>query len=634
MAQPDRTTGTPERASRAARGLDAVLAGAAVVAAASWVVQFGQLEHGAAFAALGKARAQELVPRILAAVQWAILGLFVLDRLARAAMARGKADYLRGNWFEFALIAAGAAIALARIRPGEDVRLIGLLYLVVMQGYAGAARMCKAVGDRIRRDALDPGASRSAAAAWVLAGSFLAMVVVGALLLFLPAAVDEKAYFSWDFIDALFTATSAATCTGLTLKALATQFTFFGQVVILLLVQCGALAVLLAGAVLGWRLTRRNDPEPLGQAGQPDELARAVRFVLTATLAAEALGAMLLTSMFWSAKASNGTPLAGGQAVWYAVFHSVSAFCNAGFTLYKKNLLAGTAEGWAVPLRDYWQVHGVIAPLILLGGLGTPVLRDLWTRIRPRAEGSASPRGLTSHTKIVLTMTAVMVAVGAAGLMLIESAPRDRSPEKLTRAADDEDAASDRGERRLSSLPPKRRLQESVFQAISARSAGFNTVETASLSPAGTLWLCGLIGVGGAPGGTAGGMKVTTLAVLVLAAWQAWRRPAGARRVVGLALLRRAVLAAVLYAGLLGTVTLLVAVGTGWDSRFLLKILLESCSACGNSGVTAGLSEGLGRGVELVKGSLMAGMFLGRIGVLALMLAAGRESPEDTGVVV
>jgi trk system potassium uptake protein TrkH len=645
MATSGTTSARSDRAARIAPWLDAILAAAALSAAATLVLEYGQLERAAAFQWLTGDRAKELVPIVLAAVQGAALAAFALDRLIRLALADRKADHLRGNWIDFALILAVAA-ALAAAPPARPAALaVGVLYLLVMQGYTWLALLFRSVGRDLRRTESGRGP------ALLLAGTFVFLCGLGSLLLFLPAAVSENAYPGWDFVDALFTATSAATCTGLALKDTAVHFTFFGQLVILLLVQAGALAVMLIGSILamlvGRGLSAGRLPPSLAAQENDGCIARTIRFVLLATLAFEALGAALLVPMFRSAPASNGADLTAGQAVWYALFHSISAFCNAGFTLYRKNLLHGVSEGWSQPLRDYWQVYGVIAPLIVFGGLGMAVLQDVGRYVGGLLRRTSGPErpSLTRHSRVVLATTAVLILVGAAVLLAIESAPKGRSPEKYTRDASGFglDQPDETGGK-LHDLPPARRLQESCFQSISARTAGFHTVEVGSLSPAGVLWMCVLMTIGGSPGGAAGGMKVTTLAVLVLAAWQVLRRRddnEGSGRNVGLEVLRKAVMAAVLYTGLVGVVTVLLCVATGWDSRFFLKLLLEACSACGNAGFSMEVSERLGRGVELVKGALIGGMFLGRIGAAALMLAMvgpvrrpGRSpAPEDIVVV-
>ncbi|MEI7837988.1 MAG: potassium transporter TrkG, partial [Planctomycetota bacterium] len=418
-------------------------------------------------------------------------------------------------------------------------------------------------------------------------------------------------------------------------KPTGTQFTFFGQAVILLLIQTGALSILFAGAVLA-RLAGRA----LAPARADEALARpvgpTVRFVLTATLACEAIGAIAMYSMFAAAR-PDGSALTGLQAAWYSLFHAVSAFCNAGFSLCPRGLMQGLNEGWPQPLRGAWQVYGVIAPLIVLGGLGMSVLGEL-VRVPARIFGGGPRPSLSGHARVVLTATAILIVAGAGVLLAVESSPRGHSPEKLTRWVDESDrpAAGERlvpGERKLYALPPGQRAVQSLFESISARSAGFSTVDVGSLTPGGTLWLCGLMSVGGAPGGAAGGMKVTVLAVLVLAAWGALRGrlTRGNHPRVSLHLLARAVTVALAYTGLVGGVTILLCLATGWDSRFFLKLLVEACSACGNVGFSLEVSERLGRGMELAKGALIAGMFLGKAGfaALALSLAPGGTGGPD-----
>ncbi|MCY2927329.1 MAG: hypothetical protein NT031_18215 [Planctomycetota bacterium] len=593
--------------------LAALLALSALAAAATLLARFAGLERTAAFRHLG-----QYAPAILWAQAIAV-AMFLGDRLVRLLAAANRAEYLGTNGFDLALPAAALAVA-GLVPPWRGEALgAGALYVLITQAYAAVAGVVRRTASRTQQT------RRGAPTAWLVLGGMLALCLAGSLLLTLPVAVQEDAYISWDYGDAAFTAVSAVTGTGLTLKPTGAHFTFFGQAVILLLVQAGAMAILFAGVVLARLAGRAMWPSSPGEA-LTRRRGPAVGFVLAATLVCEGIGAIALYPMFAAAH-RDGSTLSGIQAAWYSLFHSVSAFCNAGFSLYPRGFMHGLNEGWDKPLRDAWQMYGVIAPLIVLGGLGMSVLSEL-AGVPGRLLRRPGALPMSAHARLVLAATAIAIVVGAAGLMGIESAPRGKSPEKIRRWVDEADRPASGeslipGERRLSALPPGQRMGQSIFESISVRSAGFSTVDPGDLTPGGTLWLCAMMTVGGAPGGAAGGLKVTVLAVLVLAAGTTlagrWARP-GPRR-VSLHVLARAVTLTLVYVCVVGAVTVLLCLATGWDSRFFLKLLVEACSACGNVGVSVRVSETLGRGMALAKCALVAGMLFGKAGMTAMALS-------------
>ena len=310
-------------------------------------------------------------------------------------------------------------------------------------------------------------------------------------------------------------------------------------------------------------------------------------------------------------------------AVWQSVFHSISAFCNAGFSTFGSNMMAGVPEGWSQPLRERWQMLGVIAPLIIIGGLGFPVVEDcaswVWRNLK-RVLGKANqprPR-LTLHSKITLSTTAVLLVLGAGGIMMLGRAPE---PPKLAR----NEFAGPGGKikedpTRFRNLSTGERLRESVFQSITTRTAGFNTIDMdKDLTDAARLWICGLMMIGGSPASTAGGMKTVTFALLIMAAWSMIRERKeieAFRRTISAMLLRRAATVAVLYMILVGVVTLLLCVAMPeWN---FMKLFFEACSACGTVGLSAGVTGQLTLMGKLV---VVFGMFAGRVGPLTLLLA-------------
>ena len=562
-----------------------------------------------------------LSPKVLHAAETAVVAIFILDRLVRLELSVDRLAYFRENWVDFVLMfVAGGAIAIGPHIEG-GVLSAGAVYLVITQAYILASLVLRGVS--VNLDVASSGLPPS----WLLIGSFLVLCLAGSGLLMLPAAVPEGHQPVLYYDDALLTAVSATCVTGLVVRDTGKDFTFFGQAVILGLIQIGGLGIMLFGTVLalvvGRGLTVRSSTALGEMIGTQSigQLGRIAMFVIAMTLLAEAIGAALLYPMFAAAQGSH-IP-APGEALWQATFHSVSAFCNAGFSLYGDNMMAGVSELWQAPLRQRWQMLGVIAPLILLGGLGFPVVEDcagyVWRTVKRLLGRNNQPRPrLSLHSKLVLSTSAVLLVLGTAGLMLLGT---EADPPKLARnpnagpgSAVTEDPA------RFANMPFGERLRESAFQSVSARTAGFNTIDMdKDLTDAARLWLCGLMVVGGSPASTAGGMKTVTFALLLLAAWTMTRQRKEVeayKRTLSALLLRRAATVALLYMMLVGAVTLLLCVAMPrWD---FMKLLFEACSACGTVGLSTGVTGELGLMGKL---AVVFGMFAGRVGPLTLLLA-------------
>jgi len=593
--------------------LNVVLALAGAVAVAALVLEYGF-------------HAPPVDPAVLHAVQTVVVAVFILDRVLRLELAPNRLSYLRENWVDFGLLAAAAvAFTVARQLHGE-ILSAGALYVIITQVYILISLLLRGVS--VSLDVAGSGLHSS----WLLIGSFAAMCLAGSGLLVLPAAAQGQPL---DYVDALFTATSATCVTGLVVRDTGADFTPFGQAVILGLIQMGGLGIMLFGTMLallvGKGLTFRSS-EALGEMIGTEgigRIARVVKFVVAVTIGFEILGAVLLYPMF--AAAQGPIVPTAGRAVWNSVFHSVSSFCNAGFALYGQNMMAGAREGWSQPLRGHWQVLGVMAPLIVLGGLGFPVIGDcaryvrvFAVRVAKRLSSRAgrwtlpAPK-LSLHSKIVLSVSAALIVAGAAGLLLL--APGRGGPQRIGRvplAGPDGRLRDD--PHRWRNLPVGRRVEAAVFQSVTARTAGFNTIDMRDdLSDAGRLWICGLMIVGGSPASTAGGVKTVTVAVLLVVAWSMIRRRDSVeafRRRISEVLLRRAVTLMVLYLALVGAVTLLLCVAT--PGRDFLWLFFEACSACGTVGLSTGITPSLSVFGKIV---VIFGMFAGRLGPLTLLLA-------------
>lgn len=402
----------------------------------------------------------------------------------------------------------------------------------------------------------------------------LILIAVGALLLKLPFATTEP--ISW--LDALFTAASAVTVTGLVVLDTGAAFTHFGHVVLMLLIQLGALGIItfatLILALLGQRVGLRQQlllREDLNQTSLGD-LGRLARLIAVVVLTMEAGGALLLAFRF--------VPRYGwGEGLFQALFHAVSAFCNAGFSLAPNSLMDFAAD----PL-----VNLVVPALIIIGGLGFNVLSDLRRWRRP------GYRRLTLHSQLMLLGTAALLVAGFIGLLALEW----NNPQTLGQHP----AVVDK-------------LQIAWFQAVTPRSAGFSTVNPGVLSDGAALLLIVLMFIGGGSTSAAGGIKVATFMVLIMAslAYARGRRdpiafgrsiePIGVLKVLALTFVSLSVL-------LLGTFLLTIS-----QPLPFLDLLFEAVSAAATCGLSRGITpelDGFGRLVLIVL------MYLGRIGPLAL----------------
>jgi len=591
--------------------------------------------------------------RQLHVVQASVLVIFILDRVLRLMLARRRRDYLRENWIDFALIALVVIALPIGYRMKGRILSAGALYLIITQLYILLALVLRGVGLNLRfaGSGLHP--------SWLLIGSFALLILVGSGLLMLPTAVTPDFYRNWYYDDALFTSTSAVCVTGLAVRDTGVHFTAFGQAVVLGLIQTGGLGIMLFGTVLAMVVGRDLSLRGTTAVGHmlstepPGQIAALAKFVVLTTLVLEAVGAALLYPMF---RQPQGPPdalftLGRAQAAWHSIFHSVSAFCNAGFALYGNNLMQGVREGWQHPLREHWQVYGVLAPLIVLGGLGFPVLQDcglflrhwairLARRLRPLHGhgGLANPRPrLTLHSKVVLVTSAVLIAGGTALLLLVEPPPGLPDP-RIGRNSYVLDMTRTR--RDWSEVRGGQRVMQAAFTSVTARTTGFNTIDMNELSNAGKLVVCMLMIIGGSPASTAGGMKTVTGALLLLTVYCTLLRRQDVelfRRSISAELLRKTLTLAVLYLLMLGGLSLLLSAMMREEKNFI-DVFFEVCSACGTVGLSTGVTSRLATpGTKLV---LIAGMFIGRVGPLTLLAAfASRirrvdyEYPQETVII-
>ena len=418
--------------------------------------------------------------------------------------------------------------------------------------------------------------------------SFLSLVALGSLLLTFPAASADGRSIAP--LDAVFTATSATCVTGLIVLDTPNAFSPFGHGVVLALIQAGGLGIMVlstfATLLLGGTLGLRGEKvlSEMLDLSSAHSAYRLTRFIVLSTLAVEAVGASFLTVFF----RAEGLPWP--DAVWKGVFHAVSAFCNAGFALQTDSLIL---------FRDDPGALLVVAALITAGGLGFVVLAGLWRRLFERDGGQ-----LNTQTRAVLAISAVLVV---AGTLLFLGLEWNRS---------------------LGSLSVVNKLANALFQSVTLRTAGFNSVELGGLAAATVLFMMLFMFVGGSPGSTAGGIKTTTALVLLAAIRAAAPGDRPVRlfdREVPQDVIRRS-LAILVISGLLvavGFFLLLV-----FERQPFLALFFETVSAFGTVGLSLGATESLGSAGKLV---VIVVMFIGRIGPLTLTLflgTGGRTEPR------
>lgn len=410
----------------------------------------------------------------------------------------------------------------------------------------------------------------------IITFAFASTVLVGTLLLALPAATAGDAPVN--VLTALFTATSAVCVTGLTVVDTATYWSGFGQLVILVLVQVGGLGITVFGAILaytvstrvGFRMRMAAQVETSAPAGDLRTLLRAVTIFVLGT---EAAIAAMLTLRFWS-DGDEGFL----DALWLGVFHSVSAFNNAGFALFSDNLMSFVTDVW---------ITGPIMVGIVVGGIGFPVVMELRRNVRRPALWSL-------HTKITLSTTVVLLLTGFVVFMLLEwsntLAPIDGAGKALAAA----------------------------FQSVTPRTAGFNTLDYAQMHESTWFFTSVLMFIGGGSASTAGGIKVSTFALLAYVIWSELRTTGDVtafRRRIPTVAQRQAITVALLSVALVVVATMVLIT---FDDFSLVKILFEVCSAFGLVGLTTGITaqmDGIG---QLI---LVALMFVGRIGPATLGVA-------------
>lgn len=411
----------------------------------------------------------------------------------------------------------------------------------------------------------------------IIIGGFIAVILIGALLLMLP--VSSKAGIITPFNEALFTSTSAVCVTGLVVQDTATYWSWFGQGIILVLIQIGGLGVItiaVSFALLSGRkisLMQRSVMREAISAPKVGGIVRLTGFVLKGTFLVEFTASIIMMPVF--------VKDFGVKGIWMAIFHSISAFCNAGFDLM------GTENAKYASLTSYIShplINITIMLLIIIGGIGFLTWEDI-------LKNKYRIKSYRMQTKVILTTSLLLILFPAFFFFF----------------------------RDFADMPMQERIFSSLFQAVTPRTAGFNTADLTMMTKDGLGIVIVLMLVGGSPGSTAGGMKTTTLAVLIANTLACFRRKEDAQmfgRRIETSTIKNAATIFMMYIVLFFGGAIVIS--TVEDLSFS-TCLFETASAIGTVGLTLGITPELGVISQTI---LMILMFLGRVGGLTLIYAA------------
>jgi len=515
---------------------------------------------------------------------------FIIQEFARWFLAPKITTYLKRRWLEnlLALILLADIISpysvvhyLARLSPGLTIKQATLIYLGVIQAVILLAIIVKALRYNylISRIKLAPGA--------IFAISFASIIIFGTILLLLPNATPEGKSLS--FIDALFTSTSSVCVTGLIVVDTAKDFTLLGKTIILFLIQIGGLgvmtlttffAIFLSGGVsYRFRIVMKD----LLSQENLSEITSLLIKILLFTVVIESIGALILYLSM------------GGSFIDFSwnyfgtsVFHSVSAFCNAGFSTYSSGLMDNQVAS------NYYFLT-VIMILIVIGGLGFTVLSNFSTLDFSRKKKKRLKYQLSMSTKIVLSSTSILIFGGALAIYITEPFAFN------------------------STLTTGQKLFHSLFLSITTRTAGFNTIPTEHIANVVVLITLPLMWIGASPGSTGGGVKTTTISITLLALFNLMRGKEKVEifgREISFNSIRKAFMIILSSLILLCIATILLI----WiePDKKPLDLIFEAVSAISTVGLSRNITHYLGSGGKTV---IILLMFIGRIGVLTFFLA-------------
>lgn len=527
---------------------------------------------------LGEAADAAWMWALAAAAAVATIGL--LFRLVQGPTRRSLISLL-------AVGSLGAVFAVAMTSPSSwaadatrsaRLDIVLPLLLAVLGAGEAAGRVVEWLRERVRR-----GEGSPVTPTQLFLLSFLVVILLGACALLLPRSHRPSGDVGW--VDALFTSTSAVCVTGLVTIDVGTTFSHGGQAVLLTLIQLGGLGLMTYVAFFslllgrGMAASQQAVMREMVTSRFAAGLRRAVLAIVGLTLALEAVGAGVLYVA--------GVDSSGGR-VWASVFHSVSAFCNAGFALWPANLMTFDRQ----PL-----VLGTVVALVVLGGLGFTVLIDLGRWAARRPVGDLPPRfsRLALHTRVVVITSAALLAVGAVGFLACEWSGT------------------------LAGYGWGHRLSNALFHSAMSRTAGFNAVDMGRVGEPTLLLTIGLMFIGASPASTGGGIKTTTLVVLI-AAVRALAVNRETVHVLGRSIAARVVKTALVLFSLGATAVFVgtLALSVLEPGTPALKLAFEAVSALGTVGLSTGITPSLCPASKLV---LCVLMFVGRVGPVTLLFS-------------
>lgn len=418
---------------------------------------------------------------------------------------------------------------------------------------------------------------------FVLTMGFLLLITIGGIILSTPFVT--KSGQSTNIVDAFFVAASASCVTGLSPVNTAQHWNTLGHVIIIILIQIGGLGVMSLASLIPLILKKKIGlksrlilKEQLNIESMGGIL-RLFKYVLYFTLIVEGLGAVLLSMRF--------VPSYGiTKGIWFAVFHSISAFCNAGFDIMGDSLY---------PLRNDYLVNLTIMALIAIGGLGFMVTSEIYY--------NKDIKHLSTHSKLVLITNMALILIGGIGFFLLES--------------------SKGGVIKNESFPNG--LLISFFQSVSARTAGFYSINLARIKDSTAILLMNLMFIGGSPGSTAGGIKTTTFVVLILAVFSViknQKEPIVFNRSISHDTIRKALSIFMVSMSLVIVVCFVLSIINDFS---FMDVFFETVSALGTVGTTRGITDKL---TDISKIIISICMYLGRIGPMTMALSFGLKSDD------
>ncbi len=539
----------------------------------------------------GIAQKPETIQLLFNAID-AILTIFVIIYLLRILYTFERKKFLRRTWFEGILMAVILVNEVSTYGLQEsliytlfdriDIPLSVELYRVVVSLFMLVLLVIELLETRVHLKTLQFKPTIT------FLFSFLFLILIGASLLMMPNMITTPG--SMRFIDALFMAASASCVTGLAVVDPGTYFTFSGQVVLLMLVQLGGLGILTFATFFatlmrqGVGIKQHVAMYEIMESESLFSTKNLLRKLVVMTLTIEAIGAVIIF-MTWGQEAQFESL---GSKIFFSVFHAVSAFCNAGLSLYPEGL-------YTEPVRFAYVMHLTVAGLIIFGGIGFPTILDVLSPMSMRARMERPWRNWRLLSRITIFTSAALITMGTVGFFLLEYYNT------------------------LAELSFVEAVIASFFQAVTTRTAGFNTLDISALNVPTLLMFIFLMFIGASPGSTGGGIKTTTFTIILLSVWATIR---GKRNVeIGNRTIPHSVsykaFSVFTFAAMINILFLFILTIT--DSQFdIFRLAFEQVSAFATVGLSTGITAGLS---DAGKGVIIVSMFMGRVGTLTLALA-------------